>query len=80
MKEYEEGVVNDRWSRYIGAMGLEAVKKQAESNVLLIGLKPLGLEIAKNLVLSGLKKLSILETGTYKERDEHFYMSNVKSG
>jgi hypothetical protein len=35
--------MQDRWSRYIGAMGLEAVKKQASSNVLLIGLKTLGL-------------------------------------
>lgn len=51
--------MHDRWSRYIGAMGLQAVKKQAESSVLLIGLKSLGLETAKNLVLSGLKKLTI---------------------
>lgn len=47
--------MQDRWSRYIGAMGIEAVKKQAESKVILVGLKTLGLEIAKNLVLSGLK-------------------------
>lgn len=53
-------MLQDRWSRYIGAMGIEAVKKQAESSVLLVGIKPLGLEIAKNLVLSGLKKLTIL--------------------
>jgi hypothetical protein len=26
---YEENVMQDRWSRYIGAMGIEAVKKQA---------------------------------------------------
>lgn len=52
---YEENVMQDRWSRYIGAMGIEAVKKQAESKVILVGLKTLGLEIAKNLVLSGLK-------------------------
>lgn len=39
----EEGVMQDRWSRYIGAMGLEAVKKQSSSNVLLVGLKSLGL-------------------------------------
>jgi hypothetical protein len=43
VKQYEEHVIHDRWSRYIGAMGLEAVKKQADSSVLLIGLKPLGL-------------------------------------
>ena len=42
-------------------MGVDAVRKQAESKVLLIGLKPLGLEIAKNLVLSGLKQLTIVE-------------------
>jgi molybdopterin/thiamine biosynthesis adenylyltransferase len=28
---------------------------------LLLGLKPLGLEIAKNLILSGLAKLTIVE-------------------
>jgi hypothetical protein len=39
----EEGVMQDRWSRYIGAMGLEAVKRQSSSNVLLVGLKSLGL-------------------------------------
>lgn len=58
---YEDEKVKDRWSRYIGAMGLEAVKKQAESQVLLIGLGTLGLEIAKNLILSGLKKLTIVD-------------------
>lgn len=40
---YEDEQVKDRWSRYIGAMGLEAVKKQSESQVLLIGLGTLGL-------------------------------------
>lgn len=40
---YEDEKVKDRWSRYIGAMGLEAVKKQSESQVLLIGLGTLGL-------------------------------------
>ena len=58
---YEDEKVKDRWSRYIGAMGLEAVKKQSESQVVLIGLGTLGLEIAKNLVLSGLKRLTIVD-------------------
>lgn len=60
-------------------MGIEAVKKQAESSVLLIGLQPLGLEIAKNLVLSGLKKLTIVESSKSENYSEHFYMSNIKS-
>jgi tRNA A37 threonylcarbamoyladenosine dehydratase len=69
--------VRDRWSRYIGAMGVEAVKKQAESQVLLVGLGALGLEIAKNLVLSGLKRLTIVDNEKIRSHWEHFYMSDM---
>jgi molybdopterin/thiamine biosynthesis adenylyltransferase len=55
----EDGEVKDRWSRYIGAMGIEAVAKQAESTIFLSGLGGLGVEIAKNLVLSGCKRFTL---------------------
>jgi molybdopterin/thiamine biosynthesis adenylyltransferase len=42
-------------------MGIEAVKKQSESQVLLVGLGAMGLEISKNLVLSGLKRITIVD-------------------
>ena len=51
----------DRWSRYIGAMGMDAVAKQANSKVFLMGLNSLGVEIAKNIVLSGVKQLTIYD-------------------
>ena len=51
--------VKDRWSRYIGAMGIEAVVKQAGSSVFLSGLGPLGVEVAKNITLSGVKRLTL---------------------
>ena len=54
--------VKDRWSRYIGAMGIEAVAKQAEATVLLSGLGGLGVEIAKNLVLAGCLELILHDT------------------
>ena len=57
----DEGV-KDRWSRYIGAMGIEAGAKQAESSVFLCGLGGLGVEIAKNLVLAGCKELILHDT------------------
>lgn len=60
-------------------MGIEAVRKQAESNVLLLGLKSLGLEVAKNLVLSGLKKLTIFDDEPIINTSEHFYMADLKS-
>lgn len=53
--------VEQRWSRYVGSMGLESIKKQSESTVLVIGLDTLGVEIAKNLILSGLKKILIFD-------------------
>jgi molybdopterin/thiamine biosynthesis adenylyltransferase len=53
--------VKDRWSRYIGAMGIEAVAKQAESTVLVVGIGAVGIEICKNIVLSGCKELIIAD-------------------
>lgn len=53
--------VKDRWSRYIGAMGIEAVAKQAESRVLICDMGALSVEIAKNIVLAGCKELVIFE-------------------
>ncbi len=38
--------VRDRWSRYIGVMGIDAVAKQSKCSVFLHGLGPLGVEIA----------------------------------
>ena len=53
--------VKDRWSRYIGAMGIEAVAKQAESRILICGLGALGVEVAKNIVLAGCKELILYD-------------------
>eukprot|EP01022_Parablepharisma_sp_SALTPOND_P015993 TRINITY_DN22_c0_g3_i1.p1 TRINITY_DN22_c0_g3~~TRINITY_DN22_c0_g3_i1.p1 ORF type:complete len:4095 (+),score=552.02 TRINITY_DN22_c0_g3_i1:5895-18179(+) len=58
----EDESVKDRWSRYIGAMGIDAVAKQAASSILLCGLDALGIEIAKNIVLSGCKRFTVYDT------------------
>ena len=54
--------VKDRWSRYIGALGIEAVRKQAAAHVFLSGVGGLGVEIAKNIVLAGCKSITIHDT------------------
>lgn len=56
-----EADVTNRWSRYIGAMGLEAVRRQAASCVLVCGLDAVGAEVAKNLVLSGAREVAIFD-------------------
>ena len=55
----EDETVKDRWSRYIGAMGVEAVAKQAAASIFLSGAGALGVEIAKNIVLSGCKQFTL---------------------
>jgi molybdopterin/thiamine biosynthesis adenylyltransferase len=51
--------VKDRWSRYIGAMGVDAVSRQSKASVFLSGLGALGIEVAKNIVLSGVKRFTV---------------------
>jgi hypothetical protein len=60
--DVESSEVKDRWSRYIGAMGIDAVRRQASSTVFISGMSALGAEIAKNVVLSGVKQMTIHDT------------------
>jgi hypothetical protein len=61
--------VKDRWSRYIGAMGIEAVAKQAHSNVFLSGASAAGIEASKNVVLAGCKSFTLHDTKIASETD-----------
>jgi 2',3'-cyclic-nucleotide 2'-phosphodiesterase (5'-nucleotidase family) len=67
--DVNDEAVKDRWSRYIGAMGVEAVTKQAAANIFLSGAGGLGIEIAKNLVLSGCKSFTFHDTKVANEND-----------
>ena len=73
----EDEAVKDRWSRYIGAMGVEAVAKQASANVFLSGAGALAIEIAKNLVLAGCKSFTLHDYRpiTYREFSGQFFLN-----
>ncbi|GAB1318732.1 E1 ubiquitin-activating protein [Madurella fahalii] len=47
------------YSRQLYVLGHEAMKRMSASNVLIVGLKGLGAEIAKNVALAGVKSLSL---------------------
>lgn len=47
------------YSRQLYVLGKEAMLKMQNSNVLIIGLKGLGIEIAKNVALAGVKSLTL---------------------
>lgn len=74
--------VTNRWSRYIGAMGIEAVEKQANAQICLFGLNALGVEIAKNIILSGVKRFTICDSKKveYEDIAGQFYLSEADVG
>lgn len=52
-------------------MGISALKKQAASSVCLFGFNGVAMEIAKNIVLSGVKRFTVIDDQltTYKDLD-----------
>lgn len=61
--------VKDRWSRYIGAMGIDAVSRQSKASVAVFGLGPFAMEVVKNIVLSGCKRLTLVDDGVVEWKD-----------
>ncbi|CAJ1064834.1 SUMO-activating enzyme subunit 1 [Xyrichtys novacula] len=65
MIEKEESVISEeeaaQYDRQIRLWGLDAQKRLRGSRVLLVGLGGLGAEVAKNLILAGVKGLTMLD-------------------
>ncbi|XP_036417254.1 SUMO-activating enzyme subunit 1 [Colossoma macropomum] len=65
MIEKEDNVISEeeaaQYDRQIRLWGLEAQKRLRGSRVLLVGLRGLGAEVAKNLILAGVKGLTLLD-------------------
>uniref|UniRef100_A0A8C8EUR7 THIF-type NAD/FAD binding fold domain-containing protein n=1 Tax=Oncorhynchus tshawytscha TaxID=74940 RepID=A0A8C8EUR7_ONCTS len=65
MIEKEESIISEeeaaQYDRQIRLWGLDAQKRLRGSRVLLVGLRGLGAEVAKNLILAGVKGLTLLD-------------------
>ncbi|OXB40053.1 hypothetical protein LQV05_000119 [Cryptococcus neoformans] len=57
------------YSRQLYVLGHEAMKKMATSNVLIVGMKGLGVEIAKNVALAGVKTVTIYDPSAVEIAD-----------
>jgi ubiquitin-activating enzyme E1 len=70
------------YSRQLYVMGHEAMKKMAASNVLISGLKGLGAEVAKNVILGGVKSVTLHDTEPVEIADlsSHFYFTEADVG
>lgn len=58
-------------------MGIEAVQRQANASVFVSGLGALGVEVVKNIVLSGVKSLTIHDSqkATHTDLSGQFFLS-----
>jgi ubiquitin-activating enzyme E1 len=72
----------DLYSRQIIFLGMETMKKISCLKVLIIGLRGLGIEIAKDLIVSGPSKITILDPNEVIIEDlgANFYLSEIDIG
>ncbi|CEH13667.1 ubiquitin activating enzyme [Ceraceosorus bombacis] len=57
------------YSRQLYVLGHDAMKRMAVSNVLVVGLRGLGVEVAKNICLAGVKSVTLFDPNTVNIED-----------
>ncbi|KAL9916302.1 ubiquitin-like activating enzyme 1 isoform 1-T2 [Glossina fuscipes fuscipes] len=70
------------YSRQLYVLGHDAMRRMANSDILLSGLNGLGLEIAKNVILGGVKSITLHDTQncTIYDLSSQFYLSDADVG
>ena len=78
----EKGVDTDLYSRQIGTFGMETMGKLIQLKVLIVGMRGLGAETAKNIILSGPQSVTIYDPVLININDlsSNFYLSEEDVG
>lgn len=78
----EEGIDTNLYSRQIGTFGIETMGKLIKMNVVIVGLRGLGVEVAKNLILAGPKSVSLYDPDVVRLNDlgANFYCEEKHVG
>jgi len=78
----DEAIDESLYSRQLYVLGEEAMKKMSKSSVLIAGLGPVGVEAAKNIILGGVKKVTLWDNqcASWTDLGGQFYLteSDVK--
>jgi len=72
----------DLHSRQLAVYGKESMKRLAGANVFIYGMKGLGIEIAKNVALAGVRSIHVQDAGAVEIRDlsSQFYLAEADVG
>ena len=75
MSEEEVKIDTNLYSRQIGTFGIETMGKLVKMNVLIVGLRGLGVETAKNLILAGPRSVTLYDPSlvTWGDLSSNFY-------
>lgn len=78
----ETQIDTNLYSRQIGTFGIETMGKLIKMNVIIVGQRGLGVEIAKNLILAGPKSVSLYDPELTKINDlgANFYAEEQHVG
>ncbi|RMZ76367.1 hypothetical protein DV738_g4967, partial [Chaetothyriales sp. CBS 135597] len=69
-QQSQDGEIDESlYSRQLYVLGHEAMKRMGASNVLVVGLNGLGVEIAKNIALAGVKSLTLYDPNPVRIAD-----------
>lgn len=76
--EIDEGF----YSRQLYVLGREAMRRMGTADVLIAGMRGLGVEIAKNVILSGVKSVTVQDEGvaSWMDLSSQFYLSESHLG
>ena len=82
MEEKEIKVDDDLYSRSIFTYGMDTMKKLSTMKVLIVGMRGLGVETAKNIILSGPGEVDIYDPSPVKIQDlgANFYLKEDDVG
>ena len=67
--QFIENIDNNFYSRQIGTYGLDTMSKIIKMNIFIYGMRGVGIETAKNIILAGPKSLTIFDPYKIKIND-----------
>lgn len=78
----EPSIDEGLYSRQLYVLGHEAMKRMGLSNILISGMKGLGLEVAKNVILAGVKSVTIHdeENASISDMSSQYYLAEGDVG
>lgn len=77
-----EEIDTDLYSRQIGVLGMSTMRQLLLTDVLIVGMTGVGVEVAKNVILAGVHSVTVHDNNPVQLRDlsSQFYLKEQDAG